>query len=192
MLLQIFFFLLFRATPTAYGGSQARGQIGAAAAGLPQPQQLRIQAVSVTYTTAHGNAGSLTHWARPGIKPAPSWMLVGFITAEPPQELQIIFVLDPKGKSSFSPEHGDITVKGKRKWRNHTVALKASTQKRYISTHISLDKEITWPRWTFQMGQERMIFLQEGIRVAQPATLGHVCMTSLQGAAGNTLGNVVI
>ena len=26
----------------------------------------RIQALSVTYTTAHGNAGSLTHWARPG------------------------------------------------------------------------------------------------------------------------------
>ena len=27
----------------------------------PQPQQLRIQATSATYTTAHGNAGSLTH-----------------------------------------------------------------------------------------------------------------------------------
>ena len=29
-----FFFMLFRAAPEAYGGSQARGQIGAAAAGL--------------------------------------------------------------------------------------------------------------------------------------------------------------
>ena len=29
-----FFFCLFRATPVAYGGSQARGLIGAAAAGL--------------------------------------------------------------------------------------------------------------------------------------------------------------
>ena len=27
----------------------------------PQPQQRQIQAVSATYTTAHGNAGSLTH-----------------------------------------------------------------------------------------------------------------------------------
>ena len=27
----------------------------------PQPQQHRIQAVSATYTTAHGNAGSSTH-----------------------------------------------------------------------------------------------------------------------------------
>ena len=32
------------------------------------------------YATAHGNAASLTHWARPGIKPASSWILVGFLT----------------------------------------------------------------------------------------------------------------
>ena len=31
----------------------------------PQPQQLGFWAASVTYTTAHGNAASLTHWARP-------------------------------------------------------------------------------------------------------------------------------
>ena len=31
-----FFFCLFRATPEAYGGSQARGRIGSVAAGLPQ------------------------------------------------------------------------------------------------------------------------------------------------------------
>ena len=30
----LFYFLLFRATPAAYGNSQAMGQIGAAAAGL--------------------------------------------------------------------------------------------------------------------------------------------------------------
>ena len=35
---------------------------------MPQPQQCRIWA-SVTCTTAHGNNGSLTHWARKGIKP---------------------------------------------------------------------------------------------------------------------------
>ena len=28
---------------------------------IPQPQQHRIRAMSVTYTTAHGNTGSLTH-----------------------------------------------------------------------------------------------------------------------------------
>ena len=42
----------------------------------PQPQQCKIQAESSTYTTGHGNAGSLTHWARPGIEPASSWILV--------------------------------------------------------------------------------------------------------------------
>ena len=38
---------------------------------------------SATYTTAHSNAGSLTHWARPGIKPESSWILVRFVTTEP-------------------------------------------------------------------------------------------------------------
>ena len=41
-----FFFLLFKATPTAYGDSQARGRIRATAASLCH---------------SHGNAGSLTH-----------------------------------------------------------------------------------------------------------------------------------
>ena len=39
----------------------------------------QIQAASATYTTAHSNARSLTHWARPGIKPSSSWMPVRFI-----------------------------------------------------------------------------------------------------------------
>ena len=46
---------------------------------MPEPQQLGIRAMSVTYTTGHSNAGSLTHWAGPGIEPASSWMLVMFI-----------------------------------------------------------------------------------------------------------------
>ena len=41
-----FFFLLFRATPVAYGGSQARGQIGVTAASLYH---------------SHSNAGSKLH-----------------------------------------------------------------------------------------------------------------------------------
>ena len=47
-------FLLFRATPVAYGGSQARGQIGAVATATPD-----LSPTPVTYTAAHGNAGSL-------------------------------------------------------------------------------------------------------------------------------------
>ena len=45
----------------------------------PEPQQLGIRAAFATYTTAHSNAGFLTHWARPGIEPATSWCLVGFV-----------------------------------------------------------------------------------------------------------------
>ena len=53
----------------------------------PQPRQCRIWARSVTYTTARGNTGSLTHWVGPGSKPTSSWMLVRFISAEPWREL---------------------------------------------------------------------------------------------------------
>ena len=54
---------------------------------VPQAQQYQIPAVSSTYTAAHSNAGSLTHWARPGIEPASLWILVWFNSAEPQQEL---------------------------------------------------------------------------------------------------------
>ena len=62
-----FFFRLFAiswAAPMAYGGSQARGLIGAVATGLRQSHSnggWGIRAASATYTTAHGNVRSLTH-----------------------------------------------------------------------------------------------------------------------------------
>ena len=46
---------------------------------MPQPQQCGIWTTSATYTTAHGNSRSLTHWVRPGIEPMASWMLVRFV-----------------------------------------------------------------------------------------------------------------
>ena len=51
----------------------------------------RIQALSANYTTAHGNARSLTHWVRLGVEPASSGILMGFLTAEPQRELPHIF-----------------------------------------------------------------------------------------------------
>ena len=75
------FCLFFRATPVAHGSSQASGWSGAAAASLHHRQPCEIWAMSVTYTTAHSTTRSLTHWVRPGIKPAISWMLVRFISA---------------------------------------------------------------------------------------------------------------
>ena len=79
-ILFFFFFCYFKATFVAYGGSQAMSWVGATAAGLCHSQQkFRIWAKFVTYATAHGNAGSLTHLARLGITPASSRMLVRFV-----------------------------------------------------------------------------------------------------------------
>ena len=60
LFLFLFFAFFFRAAPEAYGGSQARGLIGAVAAG-PRPQPRQIQVASAIYTTALGNTGFLTH-----------------------------------------------------------------------------------------------------------------------------------
>ena len=40
-----------------------------------------------TYTTAHSNTRSLTHWARPRIEPATLWLLVRFMSTVPQWEL---------------------------------------------------------------------------------------------------------
>ena len=74
----LFVYLVFRATCAAYGSYQARrSNRSYSCQSTPQPQKCRIRAASATCTAAHGNAGSLTHWARPGIEPASSWILVG-------------------------------------------------------------------------------------------------------------------
>ena len=73
-----YFFACFRASPAAYGSSQARVWIGAAAAGVCHSHSnAGSELLSVNYTTAHGNTGSLTHWVRPGVELASSWILVG-------------------------------------------------------------------------------------------------------------------
>ena len=46
---------------------------------MPQTQQHQIQATSESFAAPCGNAKSLTHWVRPGIKPASSWIWVGFL-----------------------------------------------------------------------------------------------------------------
>ena len=73
----------------AYGDSQARGLIRAIRP-MPQPQQHQIRAASGTHTTAHSNAGSLTHRERPGIEPATSRFLVRFISTAPRWELPFV------------------------------------------------------------------------------------------------------
>ena len=83
-----FFFLvfcLFRATHSAYGGSQARGRIGAVAAGLCH---------SNTRAEPHHSSRQrriLNPLSKIGIEPATSWFLVGFVSAAPQVELPLIF-----------------------------------------------------------------------------------------------------
>ena len=107
-----FIILLFRAAPTAYGGFQARGRISYSCHPTPQPQQCGIWAPSATYTTAHGNAGSLTHWARPGIEPASSWMLIRFVSTSPQKEfpyfILFYFILNQQLKE-FTVEKNSAT-----------------------------------------------------------------------------------
>ena len=69
----------------AYGSSQARGRIGSTAA---SPHHSHSNARSESHPTPQltatcCTARSLTHWARPGIEPVSTWVLVGFVTAEP-------------------------------------------------------------------------------------------------------------
>ena len=65
------------ATLVAYVSSQARGSNQSCSCRpTSQPHQRGIRATSATYTSAHSNARSLTHWVRPGIKPASSWIPV--------------------------------------------------------------------------------------------------------------------
>ena len=73
--------------PAAYGNYQARGRIGAVAAGH-----------------SHSNTTSLTHWARPGIQPASSWTLVRFVIAKPQREPSNIFKDNLLGPMSSPPD----------------------------------------------------------------------------------------
>ena len=54
-------------------------------------QQHPFWAASETYTTPRGNSGSLTHWTGPGTEPVSSWILGRFVTAEPWQDLLLLF-----------------------------------------------------------------------------------------------------
>ena len=70
----LFICFFFRAAPAACGGSQARGRIKSYnCRPIPEPQK--------------HNAVSLTQWSRPGIEPATSWLLGGFVSTVPQWKL---------------------------------------------------------------------------------------------------------
>ena len=60
----------------------------AAATATPDPSRV------CDLHTADHNAGFLTYWARPGIEPRSSWILVAFITTELQWELQEELLLE--------------------------------------------------------------------------------------------------
>ena len=64
---------------------------------VPRPGvELELQMSAYTTATATQDlscickTGSLAHWARPGIEPASSWILVGFVSAAPQWELPLL------------------------------------------------------------------------------------------------------
>ena len=82
-----FFFSFFRASPMAHESSQDRGWTGATAAGLchshcnPWSEPCLQPTPQLTAMPDH-----LTHWARPGIEPAFSWILFGLNSSAAPQQ----------------------------------------------------------------------------------------------------------
>ena len=98
----LYLFVFSRATPVAYGGSQARGLMAAAATSLCHSHsnarsELHLQ------PTPQCNARLLTHWARPVMEPATSWFVVGFVSTSPQWELQFLDFIGNNFSQHFSP-----------------------------------------------------------------------------------------
>ena len=81
-------FCLFRATPVAYVGSQARSRNGAVAAGLCHSQS-NARSKPCLRPTLHSSwqRQTINPLSKPGIESASSWILVKFISTEPWCEL---------------------------------------------------------------------------------------------------------
>ena len=98
------------------------------------------RAASANYTAADGNARSLTHWARPGMEPASSWILVRFVTCWATRETpnSIIF------KCSGAHSHSLIIVQ---KWRfDEIVASRRTDQEFFKITNVLKPEEFSWSR----------------------------------------------
>ena len=142
-----FFFFVFRATPAAYVIWQIEVprlavNYSYSCRPTPEPQQCWIRAASATYTTAQGNAGSLTHWARSGIKPLSLWILVEFVNrwvmmGTPPYQI----VQEMRGKKKKSLWEGE---RGKR--RRGTCIIFQSSQQAFkmspLSPHFTLEETV--------------------------------------------------
>ena len=87
------FFLSFRVPPMAYGGSQARGQIGGIAASLHHSHSnTRSEPHLLLTPQLTATLDPLNHWVRPGIQLVSSWILGKFVTCEPQRKLLQLFI----------------------------------------------------------------------------------------------------
>ena len=123
---------------------------------MPQPQQCQIWAASATYITAHGNARSLAHSARPRNEPESSWILVEFIPAEPQWEH---LFLDLKPHFYFKKRQGWKAVRNPHEnlyslWINIIYSSWITNHKSCHSSFITNYLFLTW--WSFRF---KSIFL---------------------------------
>ena len=90
-----FFFGLFRATPLTCGSSKDRGQIEdtAAMSFVTAIAMLDPSYVCDIQSQLMATPDHLTHWARPGIEPTSSQILVGFLTHWATTEL-LVYLLN--------------------------------------------------------------------------------------------------
>ena len=73
------FFSVFKASTKAYGSSQAKGRMGAAAAGLHHSHiSARSEPHFWPVLQLVATLNPLNHWVEPGIKPSSSWMGLGW------------------------------------------------------------------------------------------------------------------
>ena len=145
----------------AHGNSQARGWVIATAAALHHSHSNgQIQAMSVIYTIALGNARVSTYWAGPGIEHASSWRLVGFISTAPQWELQKLWLwsqaLQPNLFSVFSLI----------KWKSWYVSSKSvgmSSNNMYTGVPIVAQQKWIW--LAFMRTQVRSLALLSGLMI---------------------------
>ena len=98
--------------------------------------------MSATYTTAHGNARSLTHQERPAIKPESSWLLARFVSGEPQQKLLLliflILIFCFLGPYLWHMEVPRLGVKLELQLRAYTAATATRDWSRVFNLHYSL------------------------------------------------------
>ena len=98
-----YYFLLFRSALEAMEVSRLGGEL-----------ELQLQACAIATATAtqdpshicylhHSNAGSFIQWARPGIEPASSWILVMFISTALQPEIPLSIILENTLLSKMRP-----------------------------------------------------------------------------------------